>query len=125
MHIQIDKWVVRDYNVTMLSNTMKLRRIGNSLGTTFSREILQKAGLTGDEEIEVIVGNGEIKLRRTSERVVVEFTKAEAAALAATQSETKAAESALNKVRKLVAAEQEAHLDSGPVCVGRNCRPAN
>lgn len=87
----------------MLSNAMKLRRIGNSLGTTFSKETLQKAGLTGDEEFEVVVGNGEIKLRRTSERVVVEFTKAEAVALAATQSETKAAESALNKVRKLVA----------------------
>ena len=87
----------------MLSNTMKLRRIGNSLGTTFSKEVLQKAGLTGDEEFEVIAGGGEIKLRRSSERVVVEFTKAEAVALAATQSETKAAASALNKVRKLEA----------------------
>jgi len=84
---------------------MKLRRIGNSLGTTFSREVLQKAGLTGEEEFELIVAHGEIKLRRATERVVVEFTKAQAVALAATQSANKDAEAALCKVRKLVVEE--------------------
>lgn len=84
---------------------MKLRRIGNSLGTTFSKETLQKAGLSGDEELEVVAGVGEIRLRRASGRLVVEFTKAEAAALASGKLETKAAETALDKVRKLVAAE--------------------
>lgn len=85
-------------------STMKLRKVGNSLGLTFSKEILQKAGLTGDEELEVTASRGEILLRKTKGGLTVEFSKAEATALAGRKFETKAGESALEKVRK--AAEQ-------------------
>lgn len=64
------------------------------------------AGLSGDDEIEVVATPGEIRLRRANGRVIVEFTKSEAVALAAGKLETKAAEAALSRVRKLVA-EQE------------------
>ena len=90
----------RDYNVTM-TGKMKLRKIGNSLGTTFSRELLQKAGLTGDEELEVITAHGEITLRKRS-GVPVEFSEAEAQALASGEYDTEAGQSALDKVRKAV-----------------------
>lgn len=86
---------------------MKLRRIGNSLGTTFSREILQKASLAGDEELELITFPGEIRLRRVSDRIVVQLTEAEAKALTAGNLETKAATTALAKVRALLGEEKE------------------
>lgn len=84
---------------------MKLRRMGNSLGTTFSKDLLQKAGFSGDEELEVSVAPGEIRLRRANGRFVVELTKGEATALATGRMDSKAAESALGKVRKLVSGE--------------------
>lgn len=83
-------------------NTMKLRKIGNSLGTTFSREVLQKAGLDGDEELEIFVSRGEITLRKAKGGISVEFSKVEADALAAGKFDTKAAMAGLEKVRKAV-----------------------
>lgn len=84
---------------------MKLRRMGNSLGTTFSKGLLQKAGLSGDEELEVVAVPGEIRLRRANSRFVVELTKSEATALATGKMDSKAAETALGKVRKLVSGD--------------------
>jgi len=85
-----------------MAEKMKLRKIGNSLGTTFSRELLQRAGLTGDEELEVITANGEITLRKSRSGVPVEFSRTEAQALACGKYDTKAGQSALDKVRKAV-----------------------
>jgi len=80
---------------------MKLIRRGNSLGTTFGREVLQSAGITGDDELEISATPGEIRLRRL-DRHLVELTEREAIALASGKFESKAAESALAKVKKLV-----------------------
>lgn len=80
---------------------MKLRQIGNSLGTTFSKGTLQAAGFDGNEELEVVASLGEIILRRSRKRLVVEFTKSEATALATGKFDSKAGEAALEKVRKL------------------------
>lgn len=104
MHVLLDRMGICDYNVTMLTNAMKLRKIGNSLGTTFSREVLQKAGFEGDEDLEVSVTTGEIRLHRANSPLMVELTRAEANALADGKLESKAAVAVFAKVRKLVAA---------------------
>lgn len=79
---------------------MKLRKIGNSLGTTFNRELLERAGIGEGQELDVIAKPGEITIRpATRIGVVVEFTALEAKALVAGKFDTKAGESALNKVR--------------------------
>lgn len=80
---------------------MKLRKVGNSLGTTFSKEVLQKAGLTADDELEVAVSAGEIRLRRADGRLTLELTKAEAMALADGKMDSKAGLSVVAKARKL------------------------
>lgn len=85
-----------------MGTTMKLRKVGNSLGLTFPKDVLNKAGITGDDELEVSVVRGEIVLRKAKGGAVVEFNKAEAAALAAGEFESKAGKSALDKVRKVV-----------------------
>lgn len=85
-----------------MSNAMKLRKIGNSLGTTFSKEVLQKAGFAADDQLEVTASAGEIRLRRAGGRLVLELTKAEAGALAEGKMDSKAGLSALAKARKLM-----------------------
>lgn len=81
-----------------MANRIKLRRVGNSLGTTFSRELLTSAGLVGDEDFEVVTSLGEIRLRRVSPAVVVELSVDEAGALVAGEVGTKAAKSAREKL---------------------------
>ncbi len=82
---------------------MKLRKIGNSLGTTFSRDMLTKAGFAEGEELDVVVSAGEITIRPAApSRILVEFTPAEAKALASGKTDSKLAEAALNKLRRLV-----------------------
>lgn len=88
-----------------MSNAMKLRKIGNSLGTTFSREVLQKAGFAPDDELEVTASAGEIRLRRTNGRLLVNLSRAEADALLACKMDSKDGLSALAKVRKLIKSE--------------------
>ena len=79
---------------------MKLRTIGNSLGTTFNRETLEREGIGEGQELDVLAKPGEITIRPAIRPgVVVEFTALEAKALAAGKLDTKAGESALNKVR--------------------------
>jgi antitoxin component of MazEF toxin-antitoxin module len=83
--------------------SMKLRKIGNSLGTTFSRDTLAKAGISEGQELEVIAEPGEIKIRPASSNgILIELSSAEAKALATGKFETKSAESALNKIRRLI-----------------------
>jgi len=85
---------------------MKLRKVGNSLGTTFSREVLSKAGFAEGDELEVVVSAGEIAIRpAVLTKVVVEFTPAEAKALTTGKLDSKLAESALNKVRRELGVE--------------------
>jgi antitoxin component of MazEF toxin-antitoxin module len=82
---------------------MKLRKIGNSLGTTFTQEILAKAGISEGQELEVIGTLGEIKIRPAAgNSVIVEFSAAEAKALAGGKLDSKSGESALNKVRRVM-----------------------
>ena len=81
-------------------NHLKLRRIGNSLGTTFSKEVLHQAGLTGDEPLTLVIRPGEIRLCRTEPHVAVAFTPAEAAALAAGERNTPAALAAQAKLQR-------------------------
>lgn len=85
---------------------MKLRKIGNSLGTTFSRDLLERAGIDEGQRLEVSAKPGEITIRpsvRTG--IIVEFTPSEAKALAAGKLDTKAGESALNKLRGSIDAD--------------------
>jgi antitoxin component of MazEF toxin-antitoxin module len=85
---------------------MKLRKVGNSLGTTFSREVLSRAGFTEGDELEVLVTPGEISIRpATATKVFIEFTPAEARALASGKLDSKAGESAITKVRREVGVE--------------------
>jgi putative addiction module antidote len=91
----------RDYAVITRGN-MKLRRIGNSLGTTFSKELLERSGLKEDDELEIQATPGEIRIRRASSQLVVELTEPEAKALASGNVDTRAWHSAIAKVRRLV-----------------------
>lgn len=98
----LDNYQKRDYSVITGKVAMKLRRIGNSLGTTFSRELLERSGLKEDDELDIQATPGEIRIRRESSQLVVELTEPEAKALAAGHTESRAWHSALTKVRKLI-----------------------
>lgn len=80
--------------------TMKLRKVGNSLGAILSKDILKKADFAENDELDVTVSRGEITLRKQRSGVTVDLSKEEAAALCAGEFETKAGKSALSKVRK-------------------------
>jgi len=85
---------------------MKLRKIGNSQGTTFSREMLNRAGLQDGQELDVLVTMGQIKIVPTVvSGVTVSFTPAEAKALAAGKLDSKSGGAALTKVRRMIGAE--------------------
>jgi len=85
---------------------MKLRKIGNSQGTTFSREVLNKAGFGEGQELDVLASPGEIRIvPAIVSGVTVSFTTAEAKALATGKLDSKSGEAALNKVRRIIGAE--------------------
>ena len=85
---------------------MKLRKIGNSHGTTFSREVLNRAGFEEGQELDVLASPGEIRIvPAVVNGVTVSFTTAEAKALAAGKLDTKSGEAALNKVRRMIGGE--------------------
>lgn len=85
---------------------MKLRKIGNSQGTTFTREVLNKAGFEDGQELDILASPGEIKIiPAVVSGVTVSFTTAEAKALATGKLDTKSGEAALNKVRRMIGAE--------------------
>lgn len=61
---------------------MKLRKIGNSLGTTFTRDILATAGFTEDVELDIVATPGEIRLHPPAGAAIrIEFTAQEAESL--------------------------------------------
>jgi len=80
---------------------MKLRPIGNSLGATFSKEVLAKAGFVEGEELEVLAAHGEIRIRRVSDKLVMELTVAEAQALATGELGSKAGRAVVAKAARL------------------------
>jgi antitoxin component of MazEF toxin-antitoxin module len=78
---------------------MKLRRIGNSLGTTFGKALLDRAGFKEDDQLEIQAVPGEMRIRRASNGLVVELTQSEANALAEGNTKSRAWKSAIEKVR--------------------------
>jgi antitoxin component of MazEF toxin-antitoxin module len=81
--------------------TFKLRKIGNSQGTTFSQEVLNSAGFKPGQLLDMVVSPGEIKILPAVESgVMVVFTADEAHAVAAGDLHTEAGQAALDKVRK-------------------------
>lgn len=81
---------------------IKLRKIGNSLGTTFSKILLEKAGFSGNEELEITAVPGELRIRCASGQLLLEITPAEAEALADGKIESKAGKSVMVKIRRLL-----------------------
>ena len=81
---------------------MKLRKIGNSLGTTFRKETLVRAGFVEADELEVQAVPGEIRIRRTGGRLSLDLTRAEAKALVAGNAESKAGQAVQAIARKLL-----------------------
>lgn len=84
---------------------MKLRRIGNSIGTTFTKEALQQAGFSESEELVVSAFPGEIRIKRAGGRQVLELSIAEVKALATGTIDSRAGQAACAKARKLLAPE--------------------
>ena len=84
---------------------MKLRRIGNSIGTTFTKEALQQAGFSESDEVVLSASPGEIRIKRASGRQVLELSLAEIKALAAGSIDSKAGQTACAKARKLLEPE--------------------
>ncbi|GEM_PF-1203317 len=80
-----------------------------------SQDVLKAAGFSCDDELEIAASSGEIAIRRANIRLVVEFTKAEADALASDEMATKASKSALAKVRKLTEESKEQNMQINPV----------
>lgn len=85
---------------------MKLRKIGNSQGTTFSRDVLNRAGFEDGQELDVLASPGEIRIvPAVVSGVTVSFSTAEARALADGKLDSKSGEAALNKVRRMIGAD--------------------
>lgn len=81
---------------------MKLRKIGNSLGTTFDKATLARAGFGEDDELVVTSTSGEIKIRRAGGRQAIDLSEAEIRALAAGDATSKAGRAVAAKARKLL-----------------------
>ncbi len=83
-------------------STMKLRRIGNSLGTTFDKATLARAGFSEDDALVVTSTAGEIKIRRAGGRQVLDLAEAEIRAIATGDTTSKAGKALAAKARKLL-----------------------
>lgn len=60
---------------------MKLRKVGNSLGLTFTRDVLSRAGLQEGQELKIIANPGSITIQPMHESVIVELSEMEVVAL--------------------------------------------
>lgn len=85
---------------------MKLRKVGNSLGTTFSKDLLTTAGFEDDEELEVVATPGELRITRLSNRMTLDLTPDEASALATGNLTSKPGKSVLAKAKHLIRAKR-------------------
>lgn len=83
-------------------NTMKLRKIGNSLGTTFDKATLARAGFGESDALIVSSTAGEIKIRRVGGRQVLDLSEAEVKAVASGDTTSKAGKAVAAKARKLL-----------------------
>lgn len=81
---------------------MKLRKIGNSLGTTFDKATLARAGFSENDELIVASTAGEIKIRRAGGRQVLDLAEAELRAVASGDTTSKAGKAVAAKARKLL-----------------------
>lgn len=81
---------------------MKLRPIGNSVGTVFSKDVLQRSGLAEGDELVADVAPGEIRLRRAGNSLMLPITEDEAKAIAGGKPGGKVWNSVVAKARKLV-----------------------
>lgn len=86
-------------------NAMKLRKIGNSLGTTFDKATLARAGFGEDDALVVTSSAGEIKIRRAGGRHALDLSEAEIRAVAAGDTTSKAGKAVAAKARKVLGAE--------------------
>ena len=76
-----------------------LRRIGNSSGITFTREVLAIAGFSEGQELVITAVHGEIRLVAVDQAIEVEFSNTEARALIHGDLASDAGQSAINKLR--------------------------
>lgn len=80
---------------------MKLRKVGNSLGTTFSRDVLAKAQFSEGQDLEITATRGEIKIRLAKNSLLmVGLTPGEAAALVTGDLKSEDGKAAVAKVRQ-------------------------
>lgn len=87
-------------------NVMKLRKIGNSLGTTFDKATLARAGFGESDALVVTSTAGEIKIRRAGGRQVLDLAEAEIRAVATGDTTSKVGKAAAAKARKLLGQDQ-------------------
>lgn len=87
-------------------SAMKLRKIGNSLGTTFDKVTLARAGFGENDALVVTSSSGEIKIRRAGGRQVLDLAEAEIRAIAMGDTTSKAGKAAAAKARKLLGQDQ-------------------
>lgn len=81
---------------------MKLRKIGNSLGTTFDKATLARAGFGENDELVVTSTVGEIKIRHAGGRQVLDLAEPEIRAVATGDLSGKAGKAVVAKARKLL-----------------------
>lgn len=81
---------------------MKLRKIGNSLGTTFDKATLARAGFGESDDLVVTSVPGEIKIRRSGGRQSLDLSESEIRALASGDTTSKAGKAVAAKARKLL-----------------------
>lgn len=83
-------------------NTMNLRKIGNSLGTTFDKLTLARAGFGESDTLVITSSPGEIRIRRAGGRQTLDLSEAEILALASGDVTSKAGKAVAAKARKLL-----------------------
>lgn len=76
--------------------------MGNSQGTTFSRELLEVAGFEPGQDLKVTAVLGEIRLTRADNLLNVALTEAEANAIAAGDTSSEQGKAAALKVRQAI-----------------------
>lgn len=81
---------------------MKLRPIGNSVGTVFSKDVLQRSGLAEGDELVADVAPGEIRLRRAGAALMLPVTEGEAREIASGTTSKKTWASVAARARRLV-----------------------
>ena len=94
---------LRVITMVITMSNMKLRKIGNSLGTTFDKATLARAGFGEDDSLIVTSATGEIKIRRVGGRQVLDLSETEIRALASGDTTSKAGKALAAKARKLLA----------------------